>query len=193
MEQTVSVVVPTRNNERTIEACLRSVRDQGYPDIELIVVDNDSDDGSVEKIRAAVPGALVVEDDHDSPDAGRRASAVDDFGCARRGDHVGPDLARREEVLNTVGVAQRYLLVGVGIAVLEGGVALVNGEHGPEVYGELTAEHPGGVLDLGVARVVEGDVDLVLGEVQARGGEPGPVETVDDRLTSQAQLAAVER
>lgn len=42
----VSVIVPTRNNERTIEACLKSVKAQDYSDIELIVVDNHSNDGT---------------------------------------------------------------------------------------------------------------------------------------------------
>ncbi|KRE41621.1 glycosyl transferase family 2 [Knoellia sp. Soil729] len=42
----VSVVVPTRNNERTIEACLASVRAQTHPAVELVVVDNGSEDAT---------------------------------------------------------------------------------------------------------------------------------------------------
>lgn len=42
---TVTVVVPTRNNERTIRACLQSVRDQTHP-CELVVVDNASVDAT---------------------------------------------------------------------------------------------------------------------------------------------------
>ena len=46
----VTVVVPTRNNIRTIEACLRSVTEQTHP-VELIVVDNHSTDGTPEVAR----------------------------------------------------------------------------------------------------------------------------------------------
>jgi arabinofuranan 3-O-arabinosyltransferase len=45
-KDSVTVVVPTRNNLRTIEACLRSIVDQTHPNVELIVVDNDSTDGT---------------------------------------------------------------------------------------------------------------------------------------------------
>ena len=42
----VSFVVPTRNTERTLAACLASVRAQDHPDVELVVVDNASTDGT---------------------------------------------------------------------------------------------------------------------------------------------------
>ncbi len=44
----VSVIVPTRNNMRTIEDCLNSVLTQDYSDFELLVIDNHSSDGTAE-------------------------------------------------------------------------------------------------------------------------------------------------
>jgi hypothetical protein len=44
----VSVVVPTRDSIRTIERCLRSIREQTWPVVDLVVVDNYSTDGTWE-------------------------------------------------------------------------------------------------------------------------------------------------
>lgn len=50
MEQPmVSVIVPVYNGERTLERCLRSIQNQSYENIEVIVVDDGSSDHS-EKI-----------------------------------------------------------------------------------------------------------------------------------------------
>jgi len=44
MDQLVSVIVPTKNSQKFLERCLRSIREQTYKNIELIVVDNFSTD-----------------------------------------------------------------------------------------------------------------------------------------------------
>jgi len=76
----VSVVVPTRQSARTIELCLRSVRAQDYPDLELIVVDNFSTDGTIEIARRLADLAIQ---------AGPERSAQRNLGFARsRGQYV---------------------------------------------------------------------------------------------------------
>lgn len=45
---TISVIVPTKNSARTLEACLQSVKAQTYKHVELVVVDNFSTDTTPE-------------------------------------------------------------------------------------------------------------------------------------------------
>jgi len=46
-----SIVTPTYNSERFLEACVRSIVDQNYPALEYIVIDGDSPDGTLNIIR----------------------------------------------------------------------------------------------------------------------------------------------
>lgn len=44
----VSVIIPTKNSEATIEKCLESIKNQTYSNIEIIIVDNYSSDNTRE-------------------------------------------------------------------------------------------------------------------------------------------------
>ncbi|WP_087036150.1 glycosyltransferase family 2 protein [Thermococcus litoralis] len=44
----VSVIIPTYNSEKTIRRCLESIKNQTYKNVEIIVVDNFSEDKTVE-------------------------------------------------------------------------------------------------------------------------------------------------
>ena len=50
----VSVVIPCYNHEKFVQDCIQSVIDQTYPNIELIIIDDGSKDGSVEKIQEMI-------------------------------------------------------------------------------------------------------------------------------------------
>jgi len=57
---TVSFVVPTRNSARTIAACVLSLSTQTYPDVEVVVVDNESTDGTAERATSAGADRVVI-------------------------------------------------------------------------------------------------------------------------------------
>jgi len=71
---TVSVVVPVKDSIRTIEACLRSIRAQTWPSVELVVIDNFSTDGTWE---------IVQKYAHHAEQAGPERSAQRNLGIER--------------------------------------------------------------------------------------------------------------
>ena len=48
----VSVLVPARNEARNIERCVRSLQSQNYPDVEIVVLDDRSEDDTAERVRS---------------------------------------------------------------------------------------------------------------------------------------------
>lgn len=51
INQLVSIIIRTKNEEKWIEACFKSVLSQNYPNFEIILVDNKSTDNTLELIK----------------------------------------------------------------------------------------------------------------------------------------------
>ena len=67
----VSVIVPARNEERSIRSCVESICASAYPDFEVLVVDDRSDDATLEMAQAVPPNharRLVVVEGHPLPE-----------------------------------------------------------------------------------------------------------------------------
>lgn len=81
----ISIIIRTKNEERWIGQCLRRVLNQTIKDIEIILVDNQSTDKTVERVRQIYPQIKVVEIERYLPglaiNEGIRASHGDFVVC----------------------------------------------------------------------------------------------------------------
>lgn len=72
----ISIVTPSYNQAEFLEETIRSVLLQGYPNLEYIIMDGGSTDGSVEIIRRYEPWLSYV---HIGPDGGQAAAIAEGF------------------------------------------------------------------------------------------------------------------
>lgn len=60
----VSIVIPTYNGSKTIQKTLESVLSQSYSNFEIIIVDDDSSDSTIEIVKQIVPTAHIIHNNH---------------------------------------------------------------------------------------------------------------------------------
>ena len=82
----VSVIVPVYNVEKTLARCLESICGQSYQNLEIIVVNDGSPDGSLaicEQFRAKDPRVTVVDKENEGVSRTRNAGM-----CAAHGKYL---------------------------------------------------------------------------------------------------------
>jgi glycosyltransferase involved in cell wall biosynthesis len=72
----ISIVTPCLNAVGTLEECLASVRSQDYPDLEHIVVDGGSTDGTLDVLERAEGIRWISEPDEGRPDAANKGTQM---------------------------------------------------------------------------------------------------------------------
>jgi len=117
-ETLVSVIIPTKNSEATIENCLRSIKLQTYPYVEIITVDNHSTDDT--RIIAEKYGRIYLK--------GPERSTQRNFGAKNaNGEYLffidsDMELSPRviEECVNKIQKENTYAVIVPEISVGEG-------------------------------------------------------------------------
>ncbi|HOX28369.1 MAG TPA: glycosyltransferase, partial [bacterium] len=72
----VSVVIPTMNRKEILKACLTSVFKQTFDAVEVIVVDNNSTDGTGEMVKQCFPDVMLLENGRNLGPAEARNQAI---------------------------------------------------------------------------------------------------------------------
>lgn len=67
--ETVTVAIPTFNEEHNISGCLNSLSFQTYKDIEVIVIDDGSEDDTIRIVKKYHPNIRLLQQKHSGPGA----------------------------------------------------------------------------------------------------------------------------
>lgn len=96
----VSVIIPTRNSIRTIEISLKSLKSQTYPNIEAIVVDQESTDGTQKIAKKYADRVIITKGDkfYSAPPVSRNLGAKESHGKYLL--HMDSDMELTPDVIN---------------------------------------------------------------------------------------------
>ncbi len=134
---TVSIVTPSFNQVRFLEATIRSVLDQDYPNIEYIVIDGGSSDGSVEIIERYSDRLAYWES---APDRGQTDAINKGFERAS-GDYFAWLNSDDTYRLGAVRSAVEYLQSHPEIGMVYGDAYYIDGA------GQVVGHYPAGETD----------------------------------------------
>ena len=76
MREKISVIVPVYNGQDYIERCLQSIINQTYKNLEIIIVDDGSEDNSlniINKIKATEDRLIIINNKHSGVSAARNS------------------------------------------------------------------------------------------------------------------------
>lgn len=92
----VSIVIPSYNAEKTIGQCLESIKNQSYPNLEVIVVDDGSKDETIKSVSKYNVSIIALENNYGAPHA----------------MNVGAELAKGEYIffLDSDALAPKWLI-----------------------------------------------------------------------------------
>ena len=85
----VSVLIPARNEERSIAGCVRSILEQDYPSFEVLVLDDQSSDGTraiLESMAISAPALRVIHGEPPSGDQVGKNWACNQLAHQARGE-----------------------------------------------------------------------------------------------------------
>jgi glycosyltransferase involved in cell wall biosynthesis len=111
----VSIIIPTYNGQKTIQETLQSVFLQTYQNYEIIVVDDNSTDATIDLIKSNFPSVKVIQQKNQGTLAARQAG-ID----TARGDYIAlldqDDLWFQETLQKNIDVLEKNLDIGLVLA-----------------------------------------------------------------------------